>query len=163
MSKLFRYGGYLASAVLIAFGAGSIVVGALAQRRGRQYWALEHSPEWAVKVDRHLDRYGIDSVVLSVDNLKDHGDYVWYDPPLDSMPKSFSLVICDGPPGGVKGGRYGLVPVMRDRLHPGCVILLDDAGREREIDIARRWEHELGASVKLLGSVKPYIEMTVTA
>jgi hypothetical protein len=77
------------------------------------------------------------------------------------MPDSFPLVVCDGPPGSTKGGRYGLVPIMREWLKPGCVILLDDAGREQERAIARRWEAELGASSETLGSIKPYIEMTV--
>lgn len=143
-------------------GLPTIVVGAVAKKRGQRHWALEHSSEWAEKVDRYLRRYDIDSVVLSVSDLRDHGDYLWYEPPLRSMPDSFPLVICDGPPGGVKGGRYGLVPVMRDRLKPGCVILLDDAGREQEAAIARRWETELGATSKVMGSAKPYIEMTVT-
>lgn len=72
--------------------------------------------------------------------LKDYGDFCWYDAPLESMPDSFSLVICDGPPGATKGGRYGLVPFMRDRLRSGCVILLDDAEREEERTIAARWQ-----------------------
>ena len=45
-----------------------------------------------------------------------------------TLPGQFALVVCDGPPSGTLGGRYGLVPVMREHLQPGCVILLDDAG-----------------------------------
>jgi hypothetical protein len=112
-------------------------------------------------VQKYLNRYKLDSVVLYTKPLKDYGDFCWYDAPLESMPDSFSLVVCDGPPGGTKGGRYGLVPIMRERLQPGCVILLDDAGREQELAIARRWEAELGAPFEILGSIKPYIEMTV--
>ena len=47
---------------------------------------------------------GIDSVVLCAKPLRDYGECVWYDPPLDSMPAAFPVVICDGPPGTVKGG-----------------------------------------------------------
>ena len=50
---------------------------------------------------------------------------------------------------------------MKERLKPGCVILLDDAGRKPELAIARRWEAELGTSFEIRGSIKPYIEMTV--
>jgi hypothetical protein len=74
---------------------------------------------------------------------------------------SFALVVCDGPPGSTKGGRFGLVPIMRERLEPGCVILLDDASREQELAIARRWEAEIGASFEILDCTKPYIKMTV--
>ena len=143
-------------------GLSTLLVGAVAKQRGYTHWVLEHMPEWAMEVQRYLEKYYIDSVVLCSKPLKDYGDYCWYEPPLQSMPDSFSLVICDGPPGSsTKGGRYGLVPVMRERLKPGCIILLDDAAREQESAIARRWETELGASSKFLGAIKPYIEMVV--
>ncbi|HXF37138.1 MAG TPA: hypothetical protein VNO17_08165, partial [Actinomycetota bacterium] len=42
MSKLFRWGGYFASAVLIAFGAGSVVAGGLGFVEVRDAIAREH-------------------------------------------------------------------------------------------------------------------------
>jgi len=71
------------------------------------------------------------------------------------------MVICDGPPGATKGGRYGLVPVMKDRLRTGSFILLDDAAREQEQEIARRWMSELDASIETIGDAKPYISLTL--
>ena len=50
---------------------------------------------------------------------------------------------------------------MKERLKPGCVILLDDAAREQEQTIAGKWEAELGASSEILGSKKPYIRLMV--
>jgi hypothetical protein len=137
------------------------LVGAIATQRGHNHWALEHTPAWATKVQRYLRRYQLDAVVLCVKPLKDYGDFWWYDAPVVSMPSDFALVVCDGPPYHTQGGRYGLVPLMRERLQPGCVILLDDAGREHELAIARRWEAELDAPFTVLGATKPYIEMTV--
>ncbi len=142
-------------------GLSTILVGAIATKRGRSHWALEHKPEWAAKVQRCLKRYQLDRVVLCTDPLSDHGPYCWYDAPLAAMPDSFSVVICDGPPADTKGGRYGLVPIMQERLGPGCVILLDDAGRDEERAAARRWQAELGAAVQVRGSSKPYFEVTV--
>lgn len=142
-------------------GLSTILVGAIARKQGQSHWALEHTPEWSTKVKRYLNRYKLDSVMLHAKPLKDYGEFCWYDVPLESMPHSFSLVICDGPPGITKGGRYGLVPIMMERLEPGCVILLDDAGREQELTIASRWATELGASFEILGSIKPYIKMTL--
>jgi hypothetical protein len=142
-------------------GLTTVLMGTIAQRQGQSLWSLEHLPGWAARVQRCLDRYSLDTVVLHVAPLRDFGTFDWYDAPLGAMPDSFSLVICDGPPGGTKGGRYGLVPVMTGRLEPLCVILLDDAGREQELAIARRWEIELGASFETLGRGKPYIRMTV--
>jgi predicted O-methyltransferase YrrM len=142
-------------------GLSTLLLGAIAQKQGRSHWALEHTPEWAARVQRYLNRYQLESVVLCSKPLKDYGDFCWYDAPLASMPDSFSLVICDGPPGFTKGGRYGLVPLMKERLKPGCVILLDDAEREQERTIAARWQAELGASFETLGPNKPFIEMTL--
>lgn len=140
-------------------GLSTLLLGIIAQARGDSHWALEHIPSWAAKVQGHIDKFGIDSVHLSTRPLKDYGEYCWYDVPLESMPKTFSLVICDGPPGETKGGRYGMVPVMRQRLGPGCIILLDDGEREQERAVAKRWEAELQASSKQLGEKKPYIEL----
>ena len=143
-------------------GLSTILIGAVAKQRGHAHWALEHTAEWATRVRGCLDRYGLDSVVLCTTSLKDYGEFVWYEPPLESMPDHFSLVICDGPPAETKGGRYGLSPVMSDRLRPGCVILLDDASREQERAVGRRWASEFGASLEIVGSAKPYVRLRVT-
>ena len=84
--------------------------------------------------------------------LVEYGEFVWYDPPLAQMPDEFSLVICDGPPGTTKGGRYGLLPVLGDRLRAGATILLDDAGRPAEAELIRRWENEVRFKTEIRGS-----------
>ncbi len=142
-------------------GLSTILVGVIARRRGLSHWALEHAPAWETRVRTCLERYGLDGVTLCSTPLRDYGDFDWYDAPLDSMPGEFSLVICDGPPGRTRGGRYGLVPVMKARLAPGCVILLDDVGREQESDTARRWASELDATIDFHGADKPYAQITL--
>jgi hypothetical protein len=143
-------------------GLSTILVGAIAKQRGQRHWALEHLPAWAAKVQKYLDQYHLDSVTLYSTPLRDHGEFEWYDAPVDAMPGNFALVVCDGPPGGTKGGRYGLVPIMSDRLATGCTILLDDVVREQERAIARRWEAETGAAAETLGARKRYVRLTVT-
>ena len=130
-------------------GLSTILVGAVAKRRGQCHLALEHTPDWAAKMRSYLARYKLDSKILQPKPLKDYGDFAWYDAPLESMPCGFSLVICDGPPGGTKGGRYGLLPIMKEHLRPDCVVLLDDAGRDDELAIARRWAAEIGAAFRI--------------
>ncbi len=142
-------------------GLSTILIAATASSRGQPHWVLENSPEWAAKVQEHLTRYCLTSVVLCTAPLRDYGEFMWYDPPLDSMPEHFALVICDGPPGDTRGGRYGLVPTMRSRLKAGCVILLDDMERESESAIAGRWKLELGARATLRGSTKPFVELEI--
>jgi Methyltransferase domain len=141
-------------------GISTVLLGAVAKSMRQRHWALEHKPEWTEKVQSYLNRYQLDSVIYTKP-LRDYGDYSWYDVPLNGLPEFFSVVVCDGPPSWTKGGRFGLVPVMRGRLRSGCVILLDDAEREAELDIAKRWEAELDASYNIHGELKPYINMAV--
>ncbi len=89
-------------------GLSTILVGSIANQRGIDYWALEHSELWAAKTQRYLDEFSVDSVTLCVKPLATCGDYSWYDAPLELMPNRFALVICDGPPADTKGGRSGL-------------------------------------------------------
>lgn len=142
-------------------GLSTLLLGVVAQRRGFEHWALEHQREWSVRVQRGLARYGLRAVRLSTAALKPYAGFHWYDPPLGEMPSHFAMVVCDGPPAQTLGGRYGLAPVMRDHLQPGCVILLDDASREDERTVARRWQAELGATHELVLCKKPYIRMVV--
>jgi hypothetical protein len=142
-------------------GLTTVVLGVVAQRTGNAVWALEHRGEWGARVETHLRRYGGDAVRVSTGPLKAYAGYDWYDPPVGAMPEAFALVVCDGPPGATRGGRYGLVPVMRARLPPGCVILLDDARRGGERAVAARWSADLGVPYETLGSAAPYIRIVV--
>lgn len=141
-------------------GLSTLLIAAIAKKQGRGHWVLEHKPSWAEKVRSYLEKYDLDAMIC-VKPLKDYGDYYWYDAPLERMPAGFSLAVCDGPPRRTKGGRYGLVPVMKDSFQAGCLILLDDGYRREEFEIAKRWAVELNASFTVQGTTKPYIIMTL--
>lgn len=142
-------------------GLSTILIGAIAKMRGLPYWVLEDSDEWANRTQKYLDRYKIECVKLCVAPLASFGEFSWYDAPLASMPDHFALVICDGPPGDTKGGRCGLASVMGSRLRFGSVILLDDAIRPQEREIAKKWQTMLGAHSELQGDNHPFIQLTV--
>ena len=142
-------------------GLSTVLLGAIAKKRGMALWTLEHSTDWAEKVQECLQAYGIDSVTLCVTPLVDYGDFSWYDPPLDSMPSFFDLVVCDGPPGDTKGGRRGLVSIMGKWFQEGSIILLDDGIRADERKTARQWQSELNTSLEFQGRTRPYIKMKV--
>ena len=131
-------------------GATTIVLGLLCAKRNIEVWSLEHFDEWRDRVSKILKECDISGVHLCSAPLVEHGEFVWYSPPLDQMPKQFSLVICDGPPGSTKGGRYGLLPVMGNRLPRGSTILLDDAGRLDEARLIKRWENEAQFQTELI-------------
>lgn len=142
-------------------GLTTIMLGAIAQRSGNAVWSLEHNPWWGEKVRKCLSEYGISAAHVCHAPIRNYGGFSWYDAPLDALPPKLSLVICDGPPGDTPGGRYGLVPVMRQRLQPGSVVLLDDAGRVQEHAIADRWARELGTGYEMLGVEKPYARIAI--
>ncbi|MGK7910660.1 MAG: hypothetical protein AB4050_04125 [Synechococcus sp.] len=139
-------------------GLSTILVGAIAKQRGLAHWSLEHVPTWGNRVQFCLERYAVDSVTLFTAPLKCYGEFDWYAPPIEVMP-TFDLVICDGPSARPQGGRFGLLPVMSDRLSADTVVLLDDAGREPEQMVAERWMAEFGGNAELLGHSKPFIQI----
>lgn len=128
-------------------GLTTLVLGALASRRGVQVVSLEHIEVWQELVSLSLKRNRMESQVL-FSPLVDYGEYDWYGG-IDTLPDGISLVICDGPPGITRGGRYGLVAV-KGKLHGDVVILLDDADRPGEAASLRRWESELGLFTNLV-------------
>lgn len=132
-------------------GLSTLLVGALVESEGRDLWTLEHHPGWFERVRKQLNRYALHDTRLILAPLEDYGEFSWYRPPLEEMPGEFALVICDGPPGDTPGGRYGLLPVMRERLSATAEILLDDTARAAEAGIAWRWGQESGACVTFLG------------
>jgi hypothetical protein len=120
----------------------------LTQGRQIEVWSLENSAEWLKKVQSVLDRNGLSNVHPLFSPLRNYGDFDWYDPPVEKLPEEFALVVCDGPPGTTKGGRYGLLPVMGSRLSADSLVLLDDTDRPEERQIMERWKTESGLQEK---------------
>jgi hypothetical protein len=133
-------------------GLTTILLGLLAGRRGIDTWSLEHYSAWRTRVRQALQQFDIPNVQVCLAPLQSLSDFDWYDAPLDEMPPEFRLVICDGPPGSTAGGRYGLLPLMRDRLPGGSVILLDDAARAGETEVLQRWTREANLHVSYAGA-----------
>ena len=128
----------------IGSGLTTLILGTLAGRRGLPIWTLEHHPDYFRNTEARLKRYNLTNVNLTLAPLRDYGDFYWYDPPLDELPQDFSLIVADGPPGHVKGGRFGLLPVLRSHFASGAVVLLDDAERPQEKAVLQKWATEFG-------------------
>jgi hypothetical protein len=130
-------------------GMTTLLMGLLAGRRGVKTYSLEHIEEWRRRVLEALEQFEIPNVEILPTPLREFDGFSWYDAPLAALPERFELVICDGPPGETLGGRYGLMPVVGDRLPPGAVVLLDDTERAGELAVLQRWLHEASFDVAM--------------
>lgn len=130
-------------------GLTTLLLGCLAGRRGIDVWSLEHSPEWHARVSAVLQRHAIPRVRLCLAPIEDYGAFSWYRAPVAEMPHDFRLVVCDGPPDATPGGRYGLMPLLKERFANDVVILMDDATRRNEAEALRRWQAETSLAVSI--------------
>ena len=136
-------------------GLSTILLGIAAERQGYDVYSLEHDEAWHGRMLHALSELGLERVHLISAPLIKHGGYAWYDAPGD-FPPDFSLVLCDGPPGATMGGRYGLLPELRPSMAADCVILLDDASRDGEQEVLKRWTEEHHVTHYLDGATKPF-------
>jgi hypothetical protein len=150
------------SGAVLECGSGltTLVLATIAEQTGGQVWSLEHDRYWYEVTDKTLREFGL-HVNLEPTPLRSYGDFDWYDVDPNVLPR-FSLVVCDGPPGSTRGGRYGLIPVLRDRLSPGCVVLLDDADRPSEEETLGRWRAEASLSYELRGGDRTFAVATTS-
>jgi hypothetical protein len=143
IERLFRTGD---GAVLeCGSGATTLLMGLLAEKEDRYVWSFENHEGWSRQVRAVLQAFNLNRVTVCHTPLRDYGAYDWYELPSLPLPRDFDLVICDGPPGKIPGGRYGLMPVMGSYLCNDCRILLDDTHRSKEKALIHRWadEHRL--------------------
>ena len=131
-------------------GLSTIIMGLATRNSKTPVLALEHIPSWADRVQSILDDYRLDHVSLKLSTISPQGRFDWYDLPRD-LPDFFSIVICDGPPSQTRGGRYGLLPLMRSRLTGDSVVLLDDLVRSSEQETVSRWQEEFNMTAELKG------------
>ena len=107
--------------------------------------ALEHDDAWVERVNRY-SRRGIQPAINSP--IVNYGKYDWYQMPL-TPPAGIGLLICDGPPGWTRGGRYGAMPQLSRFLFRGATILFDDINRSDEKEVLDQWVDEFSITYSL--------------
>ena len=100
-------------------------------RAGVHGVGLEHLQYWLGYVYGVGQATGVDlfgNFKIEYSPLRDYGLFGWYDYTAD---QTFDFVVCDGPPRfTTKGERYGLLPVMHEKLAHPCQVLFDDYSTE---------------------------------
>jgi len=133
-------------------GLSTLVLGTAAGISGRRVFSFEHDPQWAARLERSLPMHMRGTIDLCVTPIRNHGEFDWYSLEGVHLPTDIGFVLCDGPPGGTRGGRYGLGPILIPLLAPGCIVLLDDTRRSSEQHIMKAWCAQFGAAVVHRGS-----------
>ena len=128
-------------------GLSTLLLASALARTDRRVVSFEHDPMWAARIKDALPERLRSRVEVSLTPLQSYGDFDWYSVGRVSLPPAIGFVVCDGPPGSTRGGRYGVVPVLKERFAPGCILLLDDTQRPQERLIMKRWCSEMAATV----------------
>jgi hypothetical protein len=128
-------------------GLTTLLLGAATSGTERRTASLEHNPDWAARVRGALPQGSDARLQIVQAPITSYDEFDWYSTRRIDELGPVGFVVCDGPPGSTRGGRYGLAPVVRHVLAPGCIVMLDDASRPEEQAIIARWLRELPAVI----------------
>lgn len=137
-------------------GLTTLLMGILTKNRKTPIFALEHHEGWQQRMETVVKHYDLNHVTIIKAPLKNFGEYEWYEFDKSILPENIALVVCDGPPGNIKGSRYGLIPEMNSFLSQDCTILLDDAGRKNEKQVMESWKSRHGFNYQLVGGFQKF-------
>jgi predicted O-methyltransferase YrrM len=129
-------------------GASTLVCAAALKKLGRgQVISLDHDAQFAAQTSAWLTLHELSDYAKIIHApLVSHSvrgeSRRWYDlagAGLESTP-SIDLIVTDGPPGRDDAlARYPALPLLHAKLRSGGLVLLDDADRDDEREIVRRW------------------------
>lgn len=141
-------------------GLSSLLLAVTAGRLGHRVHTFEHDPVCQQKLLQLVERYRLTNLSVHHAPIRSYGQFDWYDIPCHCDSDSFKLVICDGPARHLTdSGRYGLFPVMRERLDPHCRVIMDDSNRSLERHVIRRWRKEQHIEVQSFGRFLQFAEI----
>jgi len=143
-------------------GASTLLLALLAEKYDRHVWTFENHADWSRHVRDVMKGLQLSRVTVCHTPLCNYGKYDWYQLPQHPLPRDFGLVVCDGPPGTIQGGRYGLLPVMSGYMREDCRILLDDTNRRKERALIHRWAEEQRMVWNRLGTTGRCAEISFT-
>lgn len=119
-------------------GVTTLLFSVITDYSGGHLRSLEHNAQWHALIIEKLRSLRLPVAAVTLAPMRDFGAYDWYDTSL-SPTETYDFVLCDGPPGGTRGGRHGLLPRMLPHLRPGARIIMDDTCRQQEMDILQGW------------------------
>jgi hypothetical protein len=130
---LFRTLDELEPGNIVEFGSGqtTLLIDRI-KKPGTSHVCYEHSPEWHASIAPRLT--SCDYRLRALEEQTIDGRRVsWYS---GVEPRSFDLLVIDGPPGTDRFSRFGCVDLIRSRVSDDFLIIIDDVQRRGEQDTA---------------------------
>lgn len=130
-------------------GASTIWIGyALRKAGGGKVISVDHLSEYRDRTEAALRQHGLqqyaETRLAPLQPVNIGGEtFNWYCLDMFEDVNAIDIVLVDGPP--AKSGpaaRYPAIPILKDRLHDGTLVVLDDADRVAESKISKRWLRE---------------------
>ncbi len=107
-------------------------------------YSLENGEEFVTEIIQQLDDFMLseycDVIHAPLQDVQLNSEnFQWY--ALDNFPAvEIDMLVIDGPPGFLqKHSRYPALPMLNDILGEHSAVFLDDAAREDEQELVRRW------------------------
>ena len=143
--------------VVLDLGSGASTLVLAKASPGAKVFSIDHLEEFASKTRSLLDDHQITNVELRVAPLSPHpsgGD--WYEASALSDIDQIDLLFIDGPPGSKDDkARHPALAHCLSKLSPNAVIVIDDANRKGERELADMFLHSLtGYELELLSHEK---------
>ena len=135
-------------------GVSTILIAYLLEKYAPEatFISLDHDIDYKSKTERELALHNLTNVHLLYAPLRKYqiGKELWYWYEIATLLESLQdskidLLSIDGPPMATQPlARYPVLPLLQDKLAQDYVLLLDDADREDEKAIVRKWKREFG-------------------
>jgi len=132
--------------VELGSGLSTLVIAAALRANGAgRLVSIDAEADYAASTREQLERQALTAWaevrVAALKEMQFEGiTRPWYDIAVLGDLAAIDLLLIDGPPTALRADiRYPALPFFWSRLNPGAIVLLDDAARAGEHDIARRW------------------------
>ncbi len=139
---------------IVELGSGAstfICANVLRNLKHGKILSFDNNESYANQTQEQLELHGLaDYASVTYAGLKETtlgGEkWMWYDTDKFKDIDKIDLLTVDGPPARTQRfARYPAVPVLFDKLADNALILLDDAKREEETAITKRWQQEFAS------------------
>lgn len=134
-------------------GLTTLILARSCQLKGYGHvYTLENGEQYAEQTRSVLDTYGLQTYATVihaplVEYTLEDKSYHWYSL-TELLVEQVNMFVIDGPPGFIqKNSRYPALPLLHERLADGCLIYLDDAAREDELEIVQLWQQQFSDTV----------------